>query len=356
MERYVAVDFVCAWPNLTLMPNGEVAAMLFNQPCHGRWEGEIECWASADGRFWTKRGVPAPHEPGTARMNKAAGLSAEGELLAIVSGFTHRPPVPDPVPVYPHDPIVPGAVKGFGDDVQMLTPWVCRSHDAGRTWTHEETVTYPEGIAEMVPFGDIVQGADDVVAVTFYVGRGPKESAFLCRSHDDGRTWDDFSLIGDDINEVALLHLGEGRWLAAARSADHTGLKQFRSDDNGETWRPDGVLTLSYQHPGHLLRLADGRVLLSFGIRNPGLHGVGVRFSEDEGKTWGSPRLLLTYGDLADDGYPSSVQLADGTVVTAYYSQMTDAHQRYHMGAVRWHGDNAKTFQQMGAVEGGGWK
>lgn len=45
-ERYVAIDNVCAWPNLTLMPDGSVVATIFNRPYHGlgvvRWDLEKE--------------------------------------------------------------------------------------------------------------------------------------------------------------------------------------------------------------------------------------------------------------------------------------------------------------------------
>ena len=37
-----------------------------------------------------------------------------------------------------------------------------------------------------------------------------------------------------------------------------------------------------------------------------------------------------------DGGYPCSVQLSDGTLVTAYYRSRIPGHQRYHMGAVFW--------------------
>ena len=40
MERYIAVDNVCAWPNLTRMPNGDIIATIFNQSCPGRWAGD----------------------------------------------------------------------------------------------------------------------------------------------------------------------------------------------------------------------------------------------------------------------------------------------------------------------------
>ena len=51
MERYLAIDNVCAWPILTHMPDGTVVATLFNQPTHGGWEGDVECWASGDERW-----------------------------------------------------------------------------------------------------------------------------------------------------------------------------------------------------------------------------------------------------------------------------------------------------------------
>ena len=35
-------------------------------------------------------------------------------------------------------------------------------------------------------------------------------------------------------------------------------------------------------------------------------------------------------------GYPSTVQLADGSFVTAWYSIGTEQHTRYHMGTVLW--------------------
>ena len=76
LERYVAIDDKCAWPNLTLMPDSSIVATIFGQPCHGTCEGEAECWISRDGgRSWTFLSVPAPHEPGTWRGNLAAGLT-----------------------------------------------------------------------------------------------------------------------------------------------------------------------------------------------------------------------------------------------------------------------------------------
>lgn len=39
LGTFVAIDNVCAWPNLTLLPDGRIAAVLFNQPNHSLTEG-----------------------------------------------------------------------------------------------------------------------------------------------------------------------------------------------------------------------------------------------------------------------------------------------------------------------------
>ena len=93
-------------------------------------------------------------------------------------------------------------------------------------------------------------------------------------------------------------------------------------------------MTGAAQHPGHLLRLRDGRVLLSNGNRIAGDKGVDVRLSDDEGKSWSDPLRVVDF--QGDGGYPSSIQRPDGQIVTAYYTSKTKTHQRYHMGVVIW--------------------
>jgi hypothetical protein len=123
-------------------------------------------------------------------------------------------------------------------------------------------------------------------------------------------------------------------------------LEGYRSTDGGRTWKSEGGLTMPLQIPGDLLKLADGRVLLSYGARNRGLYGVWVQMGDPELKAWSAPMLLVDFegssefqqtpAPSSDGGYPSTVQTADGTFVTAYYSRGVPAHQRYHVGVVRW--------------------
>ena len=328
ITRCVAIDNVCAWPNLTLLPDGSINATIFGQPSHGQMAGAVECWNSTDGGFWTKRGVPAPNDPNTNRMNVAAGLAKNADLLVLCSGWSNVK--------HPQRP----KQDSFRDEI--LSNWVCRSSDGGKTWTQIKQFPAPdEGWTHYIPFGDIKQGDDGALHVSCYSGeftdpaqntRTKRSRSFHFRSDDDGRTWRRTAIIGPTHNETTLLHLGGKRWLAAARE---TAMDLFFSKDDGETWGEAQRVTAKNEINAHLLRLKDSRLLLAYGSRIKDQTGVLAKFSSDEGRTWGAPwRIADTL--IWDCGYPGSVQRADGSIVTAWYSKSSHNHQRYHMGAAIW--------------------
>ena len=334
-ERFVAIDNVCAWPNLTVLPDGTLIATIFNQPTHGKREGDVECWASSDGRFWEKRGIPAAHDPEANRMNVAAGLAGNGDLVVIASGWSLKPTS------NPDEPRTTDSI---------LRPWVSRSSDGARTWSVEKEA-FPlaePGMTEFIPFGDILSGEDGSLRVLAYAQSLDKKTnkVSMFRSENDGRTWELMSFISDGSNETefsnghnetAFFHLGGGQWIAAARRwKAGQALDLFRSDDDGKTWQYDSPLTEPGQHPAHLLRLDTGHLLLTYGNRIAGQFGVAAKISQDEGKTWNEEFLFIDDLTSTDSGYPASVQLPDGKIMTAYYSVGVAPHQRYHMGTVIW--------------------
>lgn len=328
ITRFIGVDNVCAWPVLTLLPDGSINATIFGKPSHGQMEGAVQCWNSPDGEFWTLRGVPASNEPHTNRMNVAAGLAKNGDLLVLCSGWTDvkQPQRPKQ--------------SAFRDDI--LSTWVCRSADGGKTWSQIKEFPAPdEGWTNYIPFGDIKVGEDGALHVSCYAGEwtdptvSTKTKSYRSwhfRSDDDGKTWQRTGVIGKTSNETTLVHLGGKRWMAAARER---AMDLFVSEDDGATWGPPQRVTAPNEINGHLLRLQDKRLLLAYGSRVKGQFGVLAKLSTDEGATWGEPIRLVSTLE-SDCGYPSSVQRTDGKVVTAWYSKASANHQRYHMGAAVW--------------------
>jgi len=340
-EFYVAIDNQGLWPNLTLLPNGDMVAAIYNHPSHGCGTGSnVELWASTDqGRSWSYRSTMSDlgDEPTGIRMNHAVGLTGDGGLVGLVSGY-HQ-----------------------GQKRPFLPLQCCLSDDVGATWQRHLLDT------EGVPFGDVLALPDGRLACPMYqcLSIEPRvNESFLLFSADGGATWGKRVSIGN-TNETHVIRLRDAgdTWLAAGRTscADRmdnalphgSGEVLFRSDDAGRTWSAGKLFSPQGQENAHLLELADGRLLCCFTSRIPGLFGVVMRVSADAGETWSLPCVLISIPArdwLATDiGYPSSVQLADGTIVTAYYAGAKHRegvpgvglpwHPRYHMGVARWHMD-----------------
>ncbi len=329
LAQVVAVKDVCAWPKLTLLPNGDLIAAIYNRPVHGVLPGDVDIYASSDrGLTWQKRGTATRHEGDSARFNHSIGVTRQGELVVVSGGWTY----------HPRDE------KGAYKKKKLLRPTASRSSDGGRTWTISEK--FPDGADGMtlVPFGNVDTGADGALRVAAYsYNTAVKPRVDICYtafSKDNGSTWMLGSVIGQPAaNETDVVHLGGGRWLAAARNLGPTGQRGhstdiYASDDDAKSWRLLASPTEENQHPADLWKLADGRVLLTYGDRRTD-RGVNVCLSADSGKTWTAP-ARITQGVSGDCGYPSSAQLKDGTLVTVFYAAKTKEYDKYQMSAVRW--------------------
>jgi sialidase-1 len=163
------------------------------------------------------------------------------------------------------------------------------------------------------------------------------------RSADGGQAWGEAALIARDpagqlsFEEPTLACAPNGHLLAILRCGEpgrYEHLYQARSDDEGHTWL-DLKKTPMWGHPAHLLVLADGRLLCSYGYRRPPF-GVRACVSRDQGLTWDIEHeiVLRDDGGSRDVGYPSSAQLADGSIVTVYYIHGPDGIR--HIAATRW--------------------
>jgi hypothetical protein len=160
-----------------------------------------------------------------------------------------------------------------------------------------------------------------------------KRRVGVSESTDDGVTWSDLKELpirsGDDHRQYHELHAVEaanGTILCHIRNHNKRNAQetlQTESTDGGKTWsepRPIGVWGL----PSHLLRLKDGRLLMSYSYRRTPF-GNQARLSEDHGKTWSEPLTISADGVGGDLGYPSTVECDDGTLVTVWYEKLNDS-------------------------------
>jgi hypothetical protein len=128
----------------------------------------------------------------------------------------------------------------------------------------------------------------------------------------------------------------DGRLVVQVRKenrTDHGETLQTESDDGGRTWPPLHAIGV-WGLPSHLLRLRGGHLLMTYGHRRPPF-GNQARLSTDGGRTWSEPLLLSGDGAGGDLGYPSTVELDDGTLFTVWYEVLASSPYAV-LRAARW--------------------
>ena len=154
----------------------------------------------------------------------------------------------------------------------------------------------------------------------------------VAQSLDDGQTWDWLAMIptraGDDhrnYHELHAVEAADGRLIAHIRNHNAKNNRetlQTESGDGGKTWSEPHAIGV-WGLPSHLLRLRDGRLLMSYGHRRAPL-GNRARVSSDNGDTWSEAILISSDAASGDLGYPSTVELDNGTLVTVWYEVRKD--------------------------------
>jgi hypothetical protein len=233
----------------------------------------------------------------------------------------------------------------YRDHLEAPTLWGAWSSDRGRTWSFStEPLTVPGSpsrFAEAERHMIRLPNGRLLVAASFYTAPETVDGIAVFSSDDDGRSWSCLAKAPVDPRvegEPTLLRTRSGRIimivrtmtpyrLASGKGYDwHRwgGLLQSESLDDGRTWttfRETGMGSMS--SPGHLLQLADGRILCSHASRAyPG--SIYATVSRDDGETWDVSATRVIADDLAnfDSCYPTSGQLADGTIITTWYQNL----------------------------------
>jgi hypothetical protein len=199
------------------------------------------------------------------------------------------------------------------------------SADGGKTWTAKRQVESP--FADPSPYGKIHVTKGGMALLSLY--QLPSNRVAMLRSTDSGKTWKDPTFLPGH-HETQIFPLDEKQFLAFTRIEEEKtpeGILLSESQDGGRTWIHSRNLFKAKQWPCDVTALKSGSLLLTHGARQGrGKSGAGVVLSKDNGKTWDAEHgVLIGWDSLNDDtGYPTTVQLDDGTIVTMYYAAGTE--------------------------------
>lgn len=326
------------WPTVARRKNGELVLVYSGgREAHVCPFGRVELMRSYDeGRSWTYPQVifDSPID------DRDAGIveTAQGTLLATTfTSLAYEPILERARKIAPGDPgawpperlrrwEAAHARANAEGRRAVLDCWMARSTDGGLTWSgrYRCPVNSPHG-----PFvlrdGRLLYAGKSLWAAQTRVG--------VCESKDDGLTWEWLADIpvrpGDSLEHYHELHgveASDGTIVVQIRNhnpANDRETLQTESSDGGKTWSVPHTIGV-WGLPSHLLRLADGRLLMTYGHRRPPF-GNQARVSEDNGRTWSEPITISGDGVGMDLGYPSTVQLSDGSLLTVWYEVLASS-------------------------------
>ena len=205
----------------------------------------------------------------------------------------------------------------------------CWSENYGLTWRVENAALFAPGLQCCAP---PVQLSDGALLIPVYcpVDGDTHSSSVLFASSNGGKTWHRRAIVARGTprtrhyQEPAVLERAPGHLLALHRVADDKGPRGLfwrnESSDAGKTWtRPQRTAIRSGACP-RLLKLHDGRLLLTYGRRYEP-YGLYAALSADHGKTWGDTTWQLRPTPDGNQGYTSSLQLDDGRIFTTSYAR-----------------------------------
>ena len=327
------------WPSIGRLDDGSLAAVWSGfRIAHVCPFGKTAMSKSYDeGKTW----CPPMIVNDTPLDDRDAGIISTGGGSLLVTWFCHPkewminsalPKALTGLP--PHLSALFEAYTGFFNqlpaDKSKGGSYVRTSDDNGVTWgkTVCLPISAPHGPNILADGSLLYLGKDHFVST---------ENIAAYKSTDKGATWALISTLKmpegmplKQFHEPHVAEMPDGSLLGAIRvhGDDYFSVYLTRSYDKGFTWTvpapliPEGSTERVCGSPPHLLVHSSGAVICSIGRRKQPF-GERVLVSNDNGNTW-EESVLFDNASSSDLGYPASVELADGSILTVYYQRYKD--------------------------------
>ena len=314
-----------AWPTTKLLQDGKIAvgASGFRLEHVCPFGKAVISYSFDGGETYT---LPAPVID-TPLDDRDAGICTFGESGVIVTSFNNSAQMQKE---YNKDN---SYVQSYLDTItaedeeKYLGATFRISHDCGITFgeLHHSPITSPHGPIQLrngtvlwagTRFDDIFAGIeirrlDTETCETEFVGKITSSNKNIV------------------LNEPHMIELPDGKLICHTRAENSElfdggnetifTVLQSISEDGGKTWsEPVMLLDETGGAPPHLIQLSSGELVSVYGRRKKP-YGIMAMVSLDEGETWQTDIPLCENLATDDLGYPTTVELKDGTLITVFY-------------------------------------
>jgi hypothetical protein len=327
LSIYESPSEYCAWPSLARTSEGDLVVLFTRSEEHLGPDGAILLSRSTDnGRTWLRPVVVVDspiddRESGITTLRDGCILGHFWSTRHTAESYAKLPPN-----AYGRDVLERWIAMverpEYRNREKTSGAWSSVSCDGGRTWS------------ALARGHDSVHGGIELSAGGLLLAsyRETRDSITVHAADSVTGPWRHIASLAPlrpeslSFGEPHLLQLQSGRVIMMMRATTHPYndqdprcvLWESYSDDDGKTWVTPYATSL-WGFPPHLVLLSDGRVLCTYGYRRPP-YGQRACLSSD-GVTWSLREELILRDDApnGDLGYPASIELERGVILTVYY-------------------------------------
>ena len=332
------------WPSITRLPGGALAVTCsgYRMRHVGPFGKGVISYSFDEGKSWTR---PAPVMD-TPLDDRDSGIVAFGQNRVIFTSFNNsnaaqenwfhnlKDDTPERAASKAFTRAYIDLLKATPNAERLLGSTYKLSRDGGFTFgeTRISPVTAPHGPMPTTDGGLLYIGRRFTPTDSPNQGEEPYLQCHRLNDRDEFEYVSSIENIPNDEGGVYLSCEPHAIQLPSGKIIVHIRVQsgcfttyQSVSTDGGKTFSaPRRLLAPFGGAPAHLLRLSSGKLLSVYGYREAP-YGIRYMVSEDEGEEWISDLILDDSASTGDLGYPASVQLKDGRILTVYYQNVGGA-------------------------------
>ncbi len=328
ISNYKSKHNFFAWPSAARLQNGKIAVGCsgFRMAHVCPFGKSVLCYSEDEGKTFTR---PAPIID-TSLDDRDAGLCPFGENGLILTSFNNTVNFQEGHGLqYPYCKEYLKLITEEQEKEQYGASFVI-SHDCGVTFgeIHKSPITSPHGPCELSDGTILWVGRTMAEEIDLSVDRvkaytiNPENGEMTYLSTIEPITVDGNPVISCEPHAIQLANGTIICHIRAQVLGDDKSLTLYQAEsyDGGKTWtKPHLFLNEMNGGPAHLLQLSDGTVISVYGYRfDPS--AVCVTVSTDNCESWETPQILYVTDNGWDMGYPATVELENGDLLTVFYT------------------------------------
>ena len=317
-----------AWPTVARLQDGRLAMVAsgFRRRHVCPFGKVVICYSEDEGKTWTRPTIIID----TPLDDRDAGILPFGENSVMITSFNNTKEMQRNANKESQNPYINGYLDVLNEkaaEEKFLGSTFVISHDGTKTFSDvmRIPITAPHGpvlmqdgsilyVGRTFSKDDKMMETDGIKAYKVYPDGTYEKLGEIENIDPEILSCEPHAIVLENGKIIVHIRMERGGYFSTYQSESYDGGKTFT--------KPHALLEKRGGAPAHLLELSDGTLISAYGYRNAP-YGIKVMVSYDGGENWDTGHDIYVNGVSSDLGYPASVELENGDILTVFYAKET---------------------------------